>query len=660
MMKFAIILFFALRVCGGTTKTHGDKDETSPVANMFQDNIITTRKLEGPPGLLFIPGEEIVFTSTAWHLAFSLNLTGMGADLKTMKRIFEEAKSNRSNSVDFRMMKAVEQSLKSAEESYGYLMQEAQQTIPSITKDTATKKRSLLNPISWITGSLGSIARELFGVASAEDVERMNSYLDILAAKDEKINTLQKLHLTVIKKIQGEIELQKRDVSTLVNMTGILFDTLLPSVKDRSNFQNLVVFLHGEMIATLRAFKSTIDQYLRIIELLDRGYISPQVIPTKDLSEAIDHIQRNLPQQMTMIYGTEKKDLYPYYHGQLAYRIPGSGDIRGVLRIPMATPNSKYRMYKVIPFPTRMDKNPLKRYKWQGTRTFVALTPDQKNYVELGPWFMETNCLKGPPRICPVKMAFTTDPETDCLSQLLIGKTKATAQPECRFDLVNENVTVIEAIGVLDWALSTNENVTMSPTCMDLQNPNRIPRREKSLKLTGEIIITIPRHCSAIIGKYMIPIRLRVTSGLKDIQTQTDPMEYSSILTEDQEQELEGEYLHEQFMKAYQEMAKMRAETSGFDHDNQDVHEIIQRMGNISEEIDKIRPGWFHDYVSYTGWTFFVICVITGLGVIVYYRMKMISWTRALIPERVPREVDAEMAIPLRERRYHRTSQRHE
>jgi hypothetical protein len=60
------------------------------------------------------------------------------------------------------------------------------------------------------------------------------------------------------------------------------------------------------MISMLRALKSINDQHLRIIELLDRGYVSPQAIPTKDMSEVIEHIQRNLLQQMTLIYRTEK------------------------------------------------------------------------------------------------------------------------------------------------------------------------------------------------------------------------------------------------------------------------------------------------------------------------------------------------------------------
>jgi hypothetical protein len=55
-------------------------------------------------------------------------------------------------------------------------------------------------------------------------------------------------------------------------------------------------------------------------------------------------------------------------------------------------------------------------------------------------------------------------------------------------------------------------------------------------------------------------------------------------LTEDQEQESEGEYLHEQFMKAYQETARMQAETNGFDHDIQDVHRGIQKMDTIERQ----------------------------------------------------------------------------
>jgi hypothetical protein len=268
-----------------------DTEETNPFKTHYEDDVISVRPLTGPPGILFTAGENVTFTSTAWHLAFTINISGLGQDLNTMDRIFQEAKSNQSNPLDFRMMKATEQSLKMAEEEYGHLKQEAQQKI--LTKDGPGKNRcrASFNPLSWITGSFGSVARELFGVASMEDVNNMNKCLDVLLQKIDKLVTLQKLHITALKQIQGEIEKQKTDIRTLVSLTGILFDTVLPSVQNRANLEGVVMFLHGELIATLRTFRSVIGQFIRIIEVLDRGYITPQMIPQEELITALQHIE---------------------------------------------------------------------------------------------------------------------------------------------------------------------------------------------------------------------------------------------------------------------------------------------------------------------------------------------------------------------------------
>jgi hypothetical protein len=102
----------------------------------------------------------------------------MRDNINTIRTVFNETKSNKSHDVDFKIMKRIRSTIKSVEEDYEQLLQEAQEKIPFRPKKERTSRS--LNPLDWVTGSIGSVARELFGVASEEDVQKLTSYVTVL------------------------------------------------------------------------------------------------------------------------------------------------------------------------------------------------------------------------------------------------------------------------------------------------------------------------------------------------------------------------------------------------------------------------------------------------------------------------------------------------
>jgi hypothetical protein len=439
------------------------------------------------------------------------------------------------------------------------------------------------------------------------------------------------LHITAIKEVEGQIQKQQDQLSSLVNLTGTLFGTLLPEVKDRRTLSTTVLFLHGELATTLTTFRNTIQQLLRLVELMNRGYVSPEILPVEDLSNALKHVKTQIPQGMELVFGGDKNvknEFYPYYHNQLTSLLPGKQDIRGILQIPIADPKNKFKVYRVLPFPTRHKNNRSRqRFRWTGSETFVAMTSDYKRYAELGPWFSNKMCLPGPPMVCPAHMVFSIDPSTQCLFQLLTRKIQS-QKGQCHFETVDESITVVQAVNEVEWIVTTNEVLTIRPSCLDVENPSWPIQRLDGLTVTGEAIVNIPRHCMATIGNYLVPLRLRVTTGTPGIQRQ---IQVSNVPVQDllriQGRTLQADHLQNKFMDAYQQLLNLGENVSAYDHTSEDVYDVISKMSNVSEEIRKLEPVWVTHYMSFGGWVVFVIIISVVLVLLVRFRRKIISWT---------------------------------
>lgn len=595
---------------------------------------VYAKPLTGTPGVLFIPQGDVMFTSTAWHLAFSLNISSIERDLSNIKKIFRLSRSNHSHPIDFRMMKRLEKTITAVEKEYEHLLQETQQAMVVKTRETRS-----LNPIDWISGSMGSIARELFGVASAEDVNRLNAYVDVLYQKDKKIVSLQTLHITALREVEGQIQRQKDQLTSLVNLTTTLFGTLMPEITDRRTLSPTVLFLHGDMATTLTTFRNTIQQLLRIVDMLHKGYMSPELVPLKELSRALEHIQTQIPGGMHLVYGgvgKERNDLYPYYHNQLASMLPGNQDIRGVLQIPIAEPKNQFRIFQVVPFPSRVKGPDAKqRFRWMGAETYVAMTRDQDKYTELGPWFSSSSCLPGPPMVCPAHMAFTTDPRNTCLFQLLTAEIHA-QDGKCPFENVDEQFTMVRAVSEIEWVVTTNEVLTIRPSCLDPENPSLPITKLHGFTVTGEAIVVIPRHCTATVGNYLVPLRLRVTTGDRGLQSNMQPFDFPvNDLLQLQGDLLEEDHVRDQFMKTYKDLTALNENLTEYDHTSEDVYNVIAKMSNVNEEIKKLEPVWVTHYMSFGGWIIFIIVIAITTMIIIKFRRQILTWTTdwsSLIP----------------------------
>jgi len=413
-----------------------------------------------------------------------------------------------------------------------------------------------------------------------------------------------------------------------VNITGTLFGELMPEAGARSSLPDVILFLHGELATTLTAFRNTIQQYLRVIDMLNRGFASPDILPVKELSKILIHVKEQMPQDMQLVYGNGNESLYPYYHNRLASIMPGKNDIRGIIQIPIASPDNRFQIYKALPFPTSTNNETNKqRFRWAGADTYVAMSMDRSRFTELGPWFSPKTCLNGPPMVCPAQTVIATDPSTQCLFQILTGDIHHT-KGHCPLETVNEKVTVVKPINETEWVISTTEMLNVKPSCLDIHNPALPLMSMHGFAVTGELIISVPRHCTALVGNYMIPLRLQVMTRNTVTKTALMDMDLDiQQLLDLKGQALEEDHLHDRFLVALQDLSALNGSLAGYDHTSEDIYRIISKMTNLHEEFDKLKPVWLTHYMSLGGWAFTILIVLVALYLVIKCRRRILSWT---------------------------------
>jgi hypothetical protein len=229
--------------------------------------------------------------------------------------------------------------------------------------------------------------------------------------------------------------------------------------------------------------------------------------------------------------------------------------------------------------------------------------------------------------VCPAHMAFTTDPRNNCLFQLLTAEIHS-QDGKCPFESVEEEVTVVRAISEVEWVVTTNVILTIKPSCLDPDHPSLPITKLHGFTITGEAVVIIPRHCTANIGNYVVPLRLRVTTGDQSLRASLQPFNFPvDDLLQLQGETLEEDHLRDQFMRTYKDLTALNENLTEYDHTSEDVYNVIAKMSNVTEEIKKLEPIWVTHYMSFGGWVVFVVVLIITAIVIIRFRRQILTWT---------------------------------
>jgi hypothetical protein len=229
--------------------------------------------------------------------------------------------------------------------------------------------------------------------------------------------------------------------------------------------------------------------------------------------------------------------------------------------------------------------------------------------------------------VCPAHSVISTDPSMQCLFQILTGDLHK-SKGSCPLETVEEELVMVKPINEIEWVVSTNEPLNVKPSCLDSEDPSLPLTSMYGFSVRGEVIVSVPRHCTAAIGNYLVPLRLKVTTGDHEVTTQLLDTDLDiQHLLDLKGQALEEDRLHSRFMDAFHDLKDLNSSLNEQDTTSKDIYRIIAKMSNVNEEMKKLQPVWVTHYMSLGGWIFMAVVVLTVAILAIKCRRKLLSWT---------------------------------
>ena len=595
----------------------------------MNDNRVKAEPLRDKIGALVIKHSAVAFTSLTWRLVFEWSLSDLKALLEDLKRISTNITKSPNNAERYALMQ-VQQAIESAESDFNNLQRMITGEVPEsdpTQNDLPREKRDLMAKAgqelgtAW-TGATGYTLSNWLGLVNVEQMEAIQSLVDTLFRRESKMVTIQKYQITALKDVQGEINNQQKQISSIINATAILYKAM--ATVNYNATKPAVLMVHSDLLAAVGMFKTSITSYKGLYRTLGQGLLDPDIVPQEILQTAINQIKSKIPPGYRLIFDPEHHGLEAYYRYplcQLLQGSKGSRNLRGLLQVPLTGLLDDFTLYHSVPFPAHLDdsqERPARRFRLHDYPRYIALSDNRQRFMDLGGTFQPNDCIDSRPLVCPAVAPVITNPLANCLFQLVADpQHDATLPALCQVEEVFSTEPFLQSVDPVTWVLSTTAAVTGYPTCLD-DVLEKVPTiKQPPIQLQGDLVLHVPRHCSLALGHQLIPTRLIMTSslGVRTGRLQVPTINSQALLDLHRSQQS-----NQMFQKNLNEALKdmLLTQTNLSLHNNAtsaEIRKLLEQMLKETDELEKIHPVYVTHIVS--GST--VVVVIIAIVILVLW-----------------------------------------
>lgn len=596
----------------------------------FQQDPIEFKPIDDRIGTLLITESPIAFTSLTWRLIFEWNLEPLTDTLKTLQYINKNLTRFKVASMEKQAILHGTEALQTAEdefENFLSLVKGTKHWYNGTRHEHSQGKRQVPSPdkIAWDAwkGSSGSLLGSVFGMASEEEMSNVHSLLDTLFRREAKMVTVQRLHLTAVSKLQSQIDGQQQQLDRVVNVTLGLYKSMGNTWANKTEATMASMLLHNDFINVVTMFRAAINGHRQILAALDRGYLDSGLISAKVLQDSLIQVRDQIPAGFKLIFDPIQTGLTPYYNLKLASRIVGSGHIRGILQVPLTGMADDFTLYKSVPFPSSFSSDSERRFILKDSTRYVAITRDKRRLVDLDTVFNIGDCLQGPTLVCPATSPELTDPTSNCIFHLISGNMRlgATATKCTMAEVTNEDV-YLQGIDSEEWAMSSVKEVLVQASCINLNSSTTAVTNYPGTSMKGDLVLQIPRYCTAEIDHHVVPMRLLMTTKLGRLPSRLNlPTLHTHQLLELHGTQILDDKFDQELNRAVKEMLESRHDmTFSINSSSKEVKKIVFEMQREINKISQIQPVIRNDIIS--GSTLF-ICMGVLIIVVLWVKRRV-------------------------------------
>lgn len=441
-------------------------------------------QIPNPYGVVIIPHGDAAPIASTWHAAFPLNLSQFDNQLSLLLKAAEQDKS---------LSPHLHSHLPS---TYG-LRRLINSTLARAS-NSLTAIRSRLYPTRSRRSppGFGTVASALFGVASDADVARVQYELNALRDRQSSLVTLQHAQLTAFRRLSNQLTATEHRIATHINATDMLFKAVLQLYKRENSTERQQTSMHliwqERLLHTTQLFIDALNTFRNIVDRLQAGYLSPELLPPTTLRQLLRNISASVAPAFRLPDATGS--LASYYSIPMAFLLPTSNHPTAIFRIPLIHPPPYLRRFTVIPTPTtsKMSKlpfildTPLHSFFGDADRkyalTFSAPTPPPTCHFE------------GPP-VCDIASRPQESVDRHCVTTLYAQQTPTTPS-KCPLRQALGPFPGIFPLTHRTWLIAAIQNLTISVAC---------PTSQLAHTVNGTLLLYLPAPCAATMDSLTIP-----------------------------------------------------------------------------------------------------------------------------------------------------------
>jgi hypothetical protein len=300
------------------------------------------RTLELDKGLVFLRERELLVTGNYWNLVINSDVQWYQGTLYVIEQVFKQlewTRTHRGQQVNFIDWEEVEQ----ARAAVNKVNQEVftfAKLLPTPQDGEARhrNKRGLVN-------IRGNVLKFLFGVATTQQLQELHTTVEAIQTRNgEVIHAVQK-QLSYLKSID---KIVSQNVAELAIVARTLKNVITNAFTYQQNFEEAV-----EQLKTLIYFQSNVSRVMRELEftsmqlqqaiiqvqggleISNTGRLSSVLIPPHNLSKILEEVTLRLPQDVSLIAGSNIENMYVYYEVATLQAYATMTAIRLIVRIPL-------------------------------------------------------------------------------------------------------------------------------------------------------------------------------------------------------------------------------------------------------------------------------------------------------------------------------------
>ena len=383
-------------------------------------------------GLSFKEVGPVKFAVDEWKRSYLIGIP-KHLDIPLLKYCSSQSRTCMEWNAIFNNINAVRQELIT---SFNNTFELIQELLPNTIRPSNTTRHK-----KTLFGFLGSLAHDLFGVSTDDQLKQINNQMNVLkkamSGMNNVINQNNKEFASYVKTVNDRVDNLMQGVKQNSIANELLTKEIQSSTNSISDFITATSTALAKAITSSNYVSQTLSILRQAITDLAEGRLSPSLIKPQMLANTIAEIQDMLIKQFPN-YRLAITDMTFYYKRASFSVIRQDNNILITVNFPIASADT-FQLFRVYSFPILISKSSSHATQLTQVPDYMVITQDKQYYATLSESavsFCETTKRE---KYCKFRPPLSAGSKKNCIVNVFLNKQEKIKQ-HCNFRFLTDEI----------------------------------------------------------------------------------------------------------------------------------------------------------------------------------------------------------------------------